>query len=162
MAYGGNPTGSLKDLLIASTVGGFGISMGRDAYKKISRNLGLVIAAVVLAGGTAYGVWNLVRGHARASMLRTAGCVLLAAASIACTWFILAGYVFAGSPNGGWTATLMTICLQGAIATFAGIVGWVQRGKRVKGFAMAILPSPTILSWYVPGTNPISAYAPPS
>lgn len=128
----------LRNILVGSAVGGFGFSAGRDAYRKLSRNIGLIIVAIVLLGGTAYSVWNLVRGHARPSVFRLIGCIVLAAVSTVATYFAVT--MFTQSSTTTLTVfqrLVLTGAVQGVVALLALAVGAIQRPGRVRRFAIA-------------------------
>lgn len=55
----------LFDLLQRSAVAGVGLSAGRDIYKASKDSLFLLIVAALTLCGTAYGMWNMTRGHDR-------------------------------------------------------------------------------------------------
>jgi hypothetical protein len=65
MARRSRNRGWIMDVLMGTAVAGFGLSFGRDTYKFTKDNLLFMVAAFVLMGGTAYGVWNISRGHDR-------------------------------------------------------------------------------------------------
>jgi hypothetical protein len=135
--YGGNPGGSLRDLLIASTTAGFGISLGRGVYKKTSKNALLILAAIVFLGGTAYGVWNLTRGHRDRSVFRFIWCGALVAVSVAATYALFTSMSYdAETGVQNINPLVPTLAVQGAVALVAALVGLVQRGKRMRGYAI--------------------------
>jgi hypothetical protein len=127
-------------LLVHSAVAGAGLSMGRDVYRKTRDNFLLIVFAVVALAGTAYGVWNMSRGHNRGpigTFFRTfVANVLIVAISFTAFMFVVAIISGSGGENHEPDVNVMLggIAIQGILAVAGLIYGLVQRPKRKAAF----------------------------
>jgi hypothetical protein len=125
---------TLARIALGSTAAGFGWSAGRDLYKGVRKNIGTVVVAVACAGGSGYAAWDLTRGHpGGAGAWRIARGILLAGASFAAA--VLAFSAMAG-PKDPVVAIPLAFAVQVVAALIGLCVGLLQRGKRVRAFAL--------------------------
>lgn len=134
-------SGSLMDLLVHSTVAGAGLSMGRDVYRKTRDNFLFIVIAVVALAGTAYGFWNMSRGHDRGPVGTFFRTFLVNALIIAISFAVFMFIVIAIAGNGGQNGQPQTTDTQIVMVGFgiqlvlaaAGLVfGLSQRRKRLE------------------------------
>lgn len=137
-----SPQGSLRGLAaiaVGSAAAGFGWSAGRDLYRKGKEWIVPAIALVAVAGGSGYAAWNLSRGHRAASPGRLAGAVLAAAGSLALCMFlilVLDRPQPAQSPGAAAGIVGLALLVHAASALAGLVVGLLQRGRRVRAFAL--------------------------
>lgn len=134
--------GSLMDTLVHSAVAGAGLSMGRDVYRKTRDNILFIVLAVIALAGTAYGFWNMSRGHDRGPLGTIFRTFLANAFIIALSFsvFMFAVLVMAGgeSRNGqplqepSTSVILGGLVVQAALALAGVGFGFYQRGRRVR------------------------------
>lgn len=129
-------------ILIGSSVAGIGLGLGRDIYKTGKQNAFALILAVIALAGTAYGTWNMSRGHDRGpigtffiTILTNVLVICLSAAVFAATVMLIgASETFKAEP------TMLIAVIAAAQLAFILIgvaLGLSQRGKRKKAFAVA-------------------------
>ncbi len=134
--------GSLMDTLVHSAVAGAGLSMGRDVYRKTRDNILFIAIAVIALAGTAYGFWNLSRGHDRGPIGTFFRTFLANSLIIALSFSVFMGAVQmmagGGSQNGQRAAAqdpqviLIALAVQ-AVLAMAGLgFGFYQRGRRIR------------------------------
>ncbi|MBP2235328.1 hypothetical protein J2Z31_001820 [Sinorhizobium kostiense] len=132
--------GSLMNLLVHSAVAGVGLSIGRDAYRKTRDNIVVIVLAAVALAGTAYGFWNMARGHARGVLGTIFLTFLMNAVIIAASFalFMFALLVVAGSGSDGEDnaqgVLFVGIGIQLVLAAAGLLYGLFQRPKRKKAF----------------------------
>jgi hypothetical protein len=131
-------SGSLINLLVHSAVAGAGLSMGRDVYRKTRNNFVFIVLAAVALAGTAFGIWNMSRGHNRGPVGTVFITFLMNAVIIAAS-FGLFMFAFLGIAGGGEnsqgpsaTAVLVALGVQGMLAGGGLLFGLSQRPKRLK------------------------------
>ncbi len=125
------------DTLVHSAVAGAGLSMGRDAYRKTRDNIVFIVIAAIALAGTAYGFWNMSRGHDRGpvgTLFRTfLANILIIGVSFCLFMFAVAG-LGKGSdqqdPN--TNALLVGLGIQTVLAIGGLAFGFSQRGKRLE------------------------------
>ncbi|MFC3638377.1 hypothetical protein ACFONL_13525 [Camelimonas fluminis] len=129
--------GWIAPTLLGSAVAGAGLSFGRDAYKLAKDNWQLMLLAFVFMGGTVYGMWNMVRGHARGitgTLFRTVmfnGLIVLA--SVFCFTLLLSLILGADDHPPGAAKLYTTVALvQVPLALLGLIIGLIQRRRRVR------------------------------
>lgn len=123
------------NLLVHSAVAGVGLSAGRDVYRKTRDNFFLIVFAVVALAGTAYGFWNMSRGHARGpvgTFFRTFFLNgLIIAVSFAVFMFVVAAMSGNGQDQEPNTNVLFGgLAIQGVLAAGGLLFGLSQRPKR--------------------------------
>lgn len=135
-------SGSLMDILVHSTVAGAGLSMGRDIYRNTRNNFLLIVVAVIALAGTAYGCWNMVRGHDRGPVGTFFRTFLLNAIIIAVSFtiFMIAFIAFFGGGQENQapkTGVIMAgLGVQAFLALCGVAYGLSQRGKRLAAIAV--------------------------
>jgi hypothetical protein len=129
------------DLLVHSAVAGAGLSLGRDAYRKARNNLLFIVLSIIALAGTAYGCWNMSRGHDRGPVGTLFITVLTNAILIAVSFslFMLIMTVIAnGHRNDGippiLTPIFIGLGLQAVLAVAGLAYGLKQRSKRKLAF----------------------------
>ncbi|MDW9481724.1 hypothetical protein GOB57_24045 [Sinorhizobium meliloti] len=128
--------GSLMNLLVHSAVAGAGLSVGRDIYRKSRDNFLLIVFAAVALAGTAYGFWNMSRGHDRGPMGTVFRTFLVNAVIIAASFALFMVVVFMVSGNGenqepNTNVLLGGLAIQGVLASGGLFFGLSQRPKRI-------------------------------
>ncbi|MBY3157226.1 hypothetical protein HFO56_33415 [Rhizobium laguerreae] len=133
--------GSLMDILVHSAVAGAGLSFGRDVYRKTRDNFLLIVVAVVALAGTAYGFWNMSRGHDRGAFGTFFLTFLANAVLVVVSFgvFMMVMIVIGSSqtePNmpPNMKPILIGLGLQAALAIFGIVYGLKQRPKRKFAF----------------------------
>lgn len=143
MATGRYVNGSLMGMLIASSAAGVGLSFGRDVYRAGKKNFLVIVVALVALAGTAYGVWNMSRGHDRGwvgtffvTFLMNS---LLIVLSFTTYGFLVIGFFGSdtGQPSNTGILAAAILASQAAFALLGLTVGLIQRGNRMRGFAVA-------------------------
>lgn len=142
MTTGRYTKGSLMGILVSSSVAGIGLSFGRDIYNTGKRSfIPLALATIALAG-TAYGAWNMSRGHDRGPVgtffLTFLANVLIICVSAAV--FCLAAFLVGSSEKIGATEADLLIFMVSAQLAFilvGVLIGFAQRAKRKQAFAVA-------------------------
>jgi hypothetical protein len=136
--------GSLTDILVHSTVAGVGLSLGRDAYRVTKNNFLLLVAAAVALAGTAYGVWNMTRGHERGPLatffLTFLANFILIIVSFAIFMFVVFGIADQGDPNSAdYNMSIIYggVIIQIIFAATGFLIGRSHRAKRLEAFAVA-------------------------
>jgi hypothetical protein len=125
------------DILVHSTVAGAGLSMGRDVYRKTRDNFVFIVLAVIALAGTAYGCWNMARGHDRGPVGTFFRTFLVNAVIIALSFAVFMFVVLAFA-NGGENAEpdtrviLAGLAIQAVLALAGLIYGLSQRGRRLE------------------------------
>jgi hypothetical protein len=113
--------------------------MGRDIYRKTRNNFLLIVFGAVALAGTAYGVWNMTRGHNRGpigTVFRTfvANALIIGISFIAFMFVVTmisgSGQNHEQNPN----VLLGGLGIQGVLAASGLIFGLVQRPKRKAAF----------------------------
>jgi len=134
-------SGSLMDTLVHSSVAGVGLSFGRDVYRKSRDNFLFILLAVIALAGTAYGFWNMARGHDRGPVGTFFRTFLLNAVIIALSFAIFMFVVTAlanpgeGRPADG-TVIGFGLAAQGALALGGLLFGLRQRPLRLEAMAV--------------------------
>lgn len=128
-------SGSLMNLLVHSAVAGAGLSIGRDAYRKTRDNFLLIVFAIVALAGTAYGFWNMTRGHARGpvgTFFRTFFAnALIIVVSFGLFMFVVAAMSGNGQGQEPNTNVLLGgLAIQGVLAAGGLVFGLSQRPRR--------------------------------
>lgn len=124
------------NLLVHSAVAGAGLSVGRDIYRKSRDNFLLIVFAAVALAGTAYGFWNMSRGHDRGPMGTVFRTFLVNAVIIAASFALFMVVVFMVSGNGenqepNTNVLLGGLAIQGVLASGGLFFGLSQRPKRI-------------------------------
>lgn len=123
------------NLLVHSAVAGAGLSMGRDVYRKTRDNIVFIALAAVALAGTAYGVWNMSRGHDRGAVGTFFRTFLYNAVIIAVSFaiFMFAFTAMAKDPQTKQVdsgVVMWAVGIQLALALCGLLVGLSQRPKR--------------------------------
>ena len=134
--------GSLMDTLVHSAVAGAGLSMGRDAYRKTRDNILFIALAAIALAGTAYGFWNMSRGHDRGAVGTFFRTFLVNAVIVAVSFsvFMFAVLMMAGGgsrngqpPQEPDTQVILIGMAAQAVLALAGLgFGFYQRGRRIR------------------------------
>lgn len=125
------------DTLVHSAVAGAGLSMGRDAYRKTRDNIVFIVIAAVALAGTAYGFWNMSRGHDRGpvgTLFRTfLANILIIGVSFCLFMFAVVGLGKGADQQGpNMNALLVGLGIQAVLAVGGLAFGISQRGKRLE------------------------------
>lgn len=123
------------NLLVHSAVAGVGLSVGRDVYRKTRDNFVFIVLAVIALAGTAYGFWNMSRGHARGPAGTFFKTFFLNGLIIAASFAVFMFAVFAFSSNGhnsepNTNVLFGGLATQGTLAAAGLLFGLSQRPKR--------------------------------
>lgn len=135
MARSNFASGSLMSLLVHSAVAGVGFSMGRDVYKKTRDNFLYIVLAVIALAGTAYGVWNMTRGHGRGLLGTIFITILMNVVLIAVSFslFMFAVVMIGGGHKQVAQSLVMGgIGAQGVLGLGGLVFGLAQRPKRLE------------------------------
>lgn len=122
----------LAELGVKTAVAGFGLSVGRGAYRGFKDNW-LVVAIISAALlGSGFGVWNLVRGHPASSskLLRALTAIGLAVAGSGVSFGLVV--MFSGDAA---VALVVSVFLQVLSVGIGAIVGAAQRSGRLLRFS---------------------------
>jgi hypothetical protein len=130
------------DILVHSAVAGAGLSFGRDVYRKTRDNFLLIVVAAVTLAGTAYGCWNMSRGHDRGPIatffITVVANLFLIVLSfglfMVVATFIAAAMTEKNSQTPAFTPILVGLGLQLVFAIGGLIYGLKQRPKRKFAF----------------------------
>ncbi|MHA6643673.1 hypothetical protein [Mesorhizobium sp. A623] len=137
-----------KLALVAAGVGGaavagFGLSFGRDIYKKSKKNLEIILLLLAVIFCPFIGGRGLVRGHDRGVLgtifLTIIGSISLIAVGFCTATFLAFEIVVMGKINPENPLPLALLGGFAATAVMAGIglvVGFIQRPKRLKAIAV--------------------------
>lgn len=136
-----------KLALVAAGVGGaavagFGLSFGRDIYKKTKKDIGIIVLVLAVIFCPFIGGRGLVRGHDRGVLgtlfLTVIGSMLLIAAGFCAATVVSFMVVSMGKVDPDKApamAVLLGLVLTAVIAGIGCVVGLFQRPKRLKAFA---------------------------
>lgn len=124
------------NLLVHSAVAGAGLSIGRDVYRKTRDNFLLIVFALVALAGTAYGFWNMSRGHDRGPIGTFFRTFFVNALIIILSFGLFMFVVAAMSSNGqnqepNTNILLGGLAIQGVLAACGLVFGLSQRPKRI-------------------------------
>ena len=124
----------ITDVLVGTSVAGFGFSLGRDAYRKLTENWFLLTVLTAGFFGTAYAGWNTVRGHDDenkvTSLGRNALAVFLIILGLGTTYALSRLFVTQDHRQAIEIAAIVQI-----VSACAGIlIGAAQRPARLQSF----------------------------
>lgn len=126
-----------------AAVAGFGLSFGRDIYKKSKKNLEIILLLLAVIFCPFIGGRGLVRGHDRGVFgtifLTIIGSVVLIAIGFCAATFLVFEIVVMGNvdPNNPLPLALLGGFVATAVIAGIGIlVGLIQRPKRLKAIAI--------------------------
>lgn len=127
-----------------ATAAGFGLSFGRDLYKKSKRNIEIILLLLAVIFCPFIGGRGLVRGHDRGLMgtitLTIVGSVLLIAMGYCAATFLVFEIIVIGKTepdNPLPLALLGGFMVTTIVAGIGFLVGLIQRPKRLKAIAVS-------------------------
>ncbi|MBX3582833.1 MAG: hypothetical protein KF810_13140 [Rhizobiaceae bacterium] len=126
-----------------AAVAGYGLAMGRDAWRSTKRNQSTIVILLAIAGAVALpflGGRNLVRGHDR-GLTATLFLTLIGSTALIAIGLVLAFFLFTAvfhqADEALVGAAFLAVCTTGAITLLGVVWGSFQRPGRRKLFATA-------------------------